>query len=184
MRHNFLSVAALIAFTFYARVAHAGNTEFGLTIGASEIKTTDKAIDESWGPYFELSITTAPISSAPQFRIGGGIGFSYFSGEATEDFFTSSEQDGLLTPELLVSLRQSLGRKFFIEPGVGFGAVIGVVDLDWGAGYSVRPFLRLGVELSRASLGLEAGYRFGYLDTDDVGAIQNLDLAIFVNFKL
>ena len=93
----------------------------------------------------------------------------------------------LLTPELLLSWRQPVTEAWYVEPGVGVGAVIGGVDfvgLDWGSGYSVRPFVRIGYQADTWLASVEASYRFGRLDLGESDVeIENLTAALFVTAK-
>jgi hypothetical protein len=77
---------------------------------------------------------------------------------------------------------------FYLEPGVGVGAMIGVVDFfgsEEDTEFSVRPFLRAGYETPTWTAGIEVGYQFSSLDfgsgSDDV---QNLNVGAFFTFKL
>ena len=173
----------------------ARDLEFNLAGGATELFIDDEAEDdevlnEQWGPWVRPSFSLAPIADAPQFRLGGGVGFSWTRGEIDDAFLAGDADLFLITPELLLSWRQPLGDagRWYLEPGVGVGGVIGalwVIGTDWGYGYSVRPFLRAAYQSDDWSAGVEASYRFGNLDFGDSdGEIENLEVGVFVAFKI
>jgi hypothetical protein len=93
----------------------------------------------------------------------------------------TTSKPSLITPEFQISYRIPLGAhyrdekpKWFIEPGVGVGVVIGQywvgqsfgwwTDEDiseWDATIEGRPFLRAGWQGDRWVFGLEGSYLFG-----------------------
>ena len=154
----------------------------------------DDPLDGEWGVYVEPSFSLAPFEGERRFRAGVGVGLGYFAQDVDFEVLggevTISEELFLITPEALLSWRQPLGdsAKLYVEPGVGVGAVIGVIDVfgsEGGGGYSVRPFVRLGYQWEKISAGVEAAYRFGHLDFDSGGGdVQNLSFSAFVAFAL
>ena len=125
-----------------------------------------------------------------QLRIGAGVGVEYHTQDVEVDFFGTVNEDLLvITPEVILSWRQPIGaeERWYVEPGVGVGAAIGIIDVagsESGAGYSVRPFVRGGYQMPRWSFGIEAGYRFGQLDfgfgSED---FSNIQVGAFFNFR-
>ena len=153
---------------------------------------TDGPLDENWAPWGHGSLTLNPFPDLERLRIGAGVGVSYFTEDVTVslDIYSSSVLEMelfLVTPEVLVSWRQPLGNKFYVEPGVGVGVVIGYLYAfgdDVAAGYSIRPFVRLGYDAGRWMAGLEAGWQFGAVDLGEVEDVRVFTFGGFVSFKL
>jgi hypothetical protein len=176
-------------------IALARDFELSVSGGATQLyideEGGDEVLNDQWGPWVATSFSLAPIADTPQFRLGGGVGFSWTSGTVDNEFITGDLDLFLITPELLVSWRQPLGADdshWYVEPGVGVGPAIGTlwfVGTEWGYGYSVRPFLRAGYETEKWSAGLEASYRFAHLNFDDGDSdIENLGVGVFAAWKL
>jgi hypothetical protein len=194
-----VAVVGIAAMFGLPRIARARDLEFSLAGGATQLYIDesggDDVLNDQWGPWIAASFSLAPVADTPQFRIGGGVGFSWISGTVDNEFIIGDLDLFLITPELLLSWRQPLGRRdgsddarWYIEPGVGVGAAIGAlwfVGTEWGYGYSVRPFLRAGYQADHWSAGLEASCRFGHLNFDDGDSnIRNLAVGAFVAWKL
>ena len=113
------------------------------------------------------------------------------------------EQLLLITPELQLSWRQPLFRRWFVEGGAGVGVVIAnyqadgitleLEDLDdvdeWAVGFGVRPFVRAGYAWDRLLLGVEASYRWTNLEFDDddldvEGDLDQLMVGGFIGIRL
>ena len=178
----------LVSATAIVPVAHAVDPEFSLAGGATRVGFDDNAFDDEWGVWVQPSFTFAPISDLPQFRLGGGLNLALVSLDIDLPFDDGDANLFLITPELLLSWRQPLGDRFYLEPGVGVGAVIGVLDAfgtETDVGYSVRPFLRAGYDAARWSAGVEVAYRFGQLDLGGGSSdLDNLNIGAFVSFEL
>jgi hypothetical protein len=116
------------------------------------------------------------------------VGLAWISADIDNDFVAGQLDMFLITPELLLSWRQPVAERWYVEPGVGVGAVIGAVDfigVEWGSGYSVRPFVRVGYQTDHWAAGVEASYRFGHLDLGESdGDIENLTAALFIAAKI
>jgi hypothetical protein len=126
--------------------------------------------------------------------LGFGLGTSGFERRTDDDailidddgdIFTVDGDDiealSLITPEFQISYRLMLGShgadepaKWFVEPGVGVGVVIGNYwvgqyfgwwsdeDIsEWDATIAGRPFLRAGYQGERWVFGIEGSYLFG-----------------------
>ena len=152
-----LAIAAAMAFPSAARAGR--DAEFSLTLGGSQIRVSDDPLNDQWGVRVEPGFSLIALEGGPrQLRIGAGVGFEYFAQDVEVDFFGTSrvnEELLIITPEVILSWRQPIGagESWYVEPGVGVGAAIGIIDVigtDSGAGYSVRPFVRA---VSRATDG-------------------------------
>ncbi|MEO6436137.1 MAG: hypothetical protein ABIP55_10300 [Tepidisphaeraceae bacterium] len=191
--------------------------EFALSLGYAR-----ETLDGSASPFnsrdgfrIEPRFTFGVSEEMPQLKLGVGLGLSGYSKSIDDDgddfvvidgevFFINVddvESLTLLTPEFQISWRQQLGadRRWFIEPGVAVGVVIGnywvgntwgwYSDEDineWDATLSGRPFLRAGYQSDRWLVGLEASYLFGgdLNFTDDIaGNIQEFYGGAFFGFS-
>lgn len=148
------------------------------------------AFDERGGLRFEPRLTLTPFrNDLPQLKIGFGVGLSGYGKDVNNNgrfidvdgdsiFIDDDEVEALslIEPEFQASWRQGFGdeRRWFIEPGIGLGGVIGnywVGESDWwgsdtnvnewDATWGVRPFLRAGYEWDRMVAGIEASYMWG-----------------------
>ena len=174
--------------------ARAADLEFSLAGGATQLyvdEGDEDVLNDEWGPWVRPSFSLAPIDAAPQFRLGGAVGFGWVRGTIDDAFLAGDVDLFLITPELLLSWRQPIGgaeARWYVEPGIGVGATIGAlwaIGTDWGYGYSVRPFVRAGYQWDNWSAGLEAAYRFGHLDFGDSdGDVENLEIGVFAAWKL
>jgi hypothetical protein len=170
-----------IAFTLsYADLAAELDADaFGFGLGDVEDFT---GLDDASGIAAEVRFTRAFFLK--QLRIGSAIGVSLYEEEAEDNELFELEGDEellLITPELQLSWRQPIFRRWFVEGGAGVGAVIANyqadgIDLDaedlddideWAVGFGVRPFVRAGYALDRLLLGVEASYRWTNLEFDD-----------------
>jgi hypothetical protein len=117
--------------------------EFSLAGGADQLYLDegegDDVLNEQWGPWVRASFSVAPFDAAPALQLGGGLGFSWTRGEVDDAFLAGDIDLFLITPEVILSWRQRLGREdnanWFVEPGVGAGAAIGAlwgIGTDWG----------------------------------------------------
>ncbi len=188
--HRVLAVAVLVLLSV-AAAARAGDRAFELSLTAGGTRLSiedDDALDGQWGVTVEPSFSLAPLSGTPEFRIGAGVGLAWISADIDNEFIAGQLDLFLITPELLLSWRQPVAEAWYVEPGVGVGAVIGAVDfvgVEWGSGYSARPFVRIGYQADTWSAGVEASYRFGRLDLGESdGDLENLTVALFIAAKL
>lgn len=185
--------------------AARAEVEFSVGVGYGHVSLDGSGgvFDERDGLRLEPRVSFNPVDAAPQLRLGFGLGISGYSHdvdgdddgviEVDDDTFIIGANDvetlTLLTPEFQLSWRQTFaaddeGRGWFVEPGVGVGAVVGQywfgsswwgwTDTDvseWDATISARPFLRAGYQSHRWLAGLEASYLFGgsLAFTDDIG---------------
>ena len=185
-----VTLVLLVSFAAAAR-ARADDHAFELSLSAGGTRLAidgDDALDGQWGVSVEPSFSLSPLPDTPQFRVGAGVGLAWISADIDNEFVAGQLDLFLITPELLLSWRQPVAESWYLEPGVGVGAVIGAIDfvgLDWGSGYSVRPFVRVGYQADTWSAGVEVSYRFGHLDLGDSdGDIENLTAGLFVAAKL
>ncbi len=203
-------VIGLIAVVvFIASVGGASSTaradvEFDIGIGYAHVELDGSAspFDSRGGvrvePRISWSVDDGPL------RLGFGLAFSGYERRVDDDaIFTDDDGDvfevdsddveslTFVTPEFQISYRIPLGpgdfdgnKRWFIEPGVGVGVVIGQywvgetfgwwVDEDiseWDATIAGRPFLRAGWRGDHWVFGIEGSYLFGgSLDfTNNVG---------------
>ena len=200
---------AVIVVLTCAPAATASDRDLGFSIGYAQLSvddTTLQDLDSQSGLRFELRGTWAPRDSLPQLRLGLGIGFSFFyddqdSGQTiggfaeVEDF----EQISLIVPEFQATWRQPLGDEWFVEGGVGLGAVIGnfragqVIfddlfdeDVDeWDVGFGVRPLVRGGYMRNHWLAGLEASYLLTDLDFGNGlgGDLEELYIGLFYSHR-
>src|SRR5688572_7109391 len=196
--------AALIASAPPALADH--HREFSFSIGYAQLSVDDEALqdlDHKGGVRFEPRLTWTPSADdAQRFRLGVGIGFAFFydeedTGETVGGFadVEDFEQISLIVPELQATWRQPVHENWFVEGGVGVGAVIGnfragqVIfdDLfdedvsDWDLGFGVRPLVRVGYTKPGWVAGLEGSYLFTDLDfgNDLGGSIEELYIGLF-----
>jgi hypothetical protein len=190
----FVSVASII--TTGASTARA-NGEFDLSLGYAhaELNGSASPFDSRDGFRVEPRVSWAVGGGDHSpLRLGFGLGMSGFE-RRTDDDAVLIDDDGdvfvfdgddvealsFITPEFQISYRIPLGShpqgerpKWFIEPGVGVGVIIGQywvgesfgwwVDEDineWDATIAGRPFLRAGYQGDRWVFGLEGSYAFG-----------------------
>ena len=191
-----MSRSRVAAFTLIclvvAATARAKDRNFELSLRAGgtrlSIDDDDDALDGQWGVTVEPSFSLSPLTDLPQFRLGAGVDLAWISVDVDNEFVAGQLDLFLITPELLLSWRQPVSDRWYVEPGVGVGAMIGAVDfigIDWGSGYSVRPFLRIGYQADNWSAGVEASYCLGHLDFGDGdGDIEKLSVAFFIAAKL
>ena len=214
IRRNLASVCALLILLPLASRAEA-ESEFAIGFGYTHVSLDDTSIggfDEQDGAYFEPRFSFAPYEQRPQFRVGFGLGFSFFydetDGSATiidddgDIFFADAddyEQLFLLTPELQLSWRQELEKGWLIEGGVGVGAIAGFYiageeffgefydqDLDESdITWSLRPFIRAAYDNGHMRVGVEGSYQWGGdLDfTDEIGGdVEQWNVGVFFAF--
>ena len=184
-----LVFGALALFLTTGRSARGDGTEFTIAGGAAQLQIDGGGeLDGQWGPWVQPSLSFAPLNDTPQLRIGGGISLGWVSADVDNEFISGQADLFLFTPEFLASWRQPISDHLYLEPGVGVGAVIGALDFvgaEWGAGYSVRPFVRLGYQFDTFSTGIEGAYRFGNLELGGANEdIQNLSVGVFFALKL
>ena len=185
-------VLAAILVCAYGAPAYAEDPEISLSLGGSQIffedAENDDPFEEEWGFRIEPAFMLSPFSQKPELRMGGGVAFAFYSDDADLGFVTVDSDLSLITPEFLISWRERLGEKFYIEPGLGLGWMFGELDTlfdnESGNGYSVRPYVRVGYQMERWAVGVEAGYRFGELEFDEAeGDIEELNVGLFLSFK-
>jgi hypothetical protein len=170
-----------IAFTLsYADLAAELDADaFGFGLGDIDDFT---GLDDATGIAGEIRFTRPFF--VKQLRIGSAIGVSLYEEDAEDNDLFELEGDEellLITPELQLSWRQPIFRRWFVEGGAGVGVVIAnyqadgieadLGDLDdideWAIGLGVRPFVRAGYAFDRLLLGVEASYRWTNLEFDD-----------------
>jgi hypothetical protein len=181
--------------------AAQAHKEFDLSIGYAHVELDGSAspFDSRDGLRLEprFSWGVGDDTDGSQLRLGFGLGISGFERRNDRDgrVIIIDEDDGetftlnadevetltLITPEFQISWRQMLGdadargeRRWFVEPGVGVGVVIGQYwvgdtfgfwsDTDveeWDATIAGRPFLRAGYQGERWVFAIEGSYQFG-----------------------
>ena len=205
------SLSVLISLASHVRA----ESEFAISFGYTHLSLDDTSVgefDEQGGAYFEPRFSFTPYEHRPQFRVGLGLGFSFFydetDGSATfidddgDVFFADAddyEQLFLLNPELQLSWREQLRDGWMIEGGVGLGAIAGFYtageqffdefyDQDLSESditWSVRPFIRAGYDNGRLRIGIEGSYRWGgNLDfTNEIGGdVEQWNVGVFFAF--
>jgi hypothetical protein len=211
-----VSAAVLLITIFLARSSARaqGEPEFGLSLGYSHdtLDSKNTGFNEQDGSRFEMRFSGAPIRDTPEFRLGIGVGFSYYEQDYGEgDAFkindqviiltgSTFEQLSLIEPEIQVSWRQPFTDWLWVEPGIGVGGVIGEYRTgklfggtffepsseDWDANFAVRPFMRVAFHHEALSVGAEASYLWcGNLDfTHDVhGELKELYVGAFLSIS-
>lgn len=198
-------VAAVTVLLSCSGATFAIEREFGISIGYAQSSIEAEALDDldnQGGLRFEPRFTWAPWEDIPQLRLGIGIGFSFFydeedSGQTFGGFadVEDYEEISLLVPELQATWRQPLSEHWFLEGGVGIGAVFGYFGAgqvifdelfdddvnEWDLGFGVRPILRGGYRHNRWAAGLEGSYLFTDLDFGGGldGKIEELYIGLF-----
>lgn len=196
MRMGVRSIAQVVAVLAVVAVGQgraraATEPEFAIGLGYTHVSLDDTSIGdmaEEGGFRFEPRFTFAPLDDAPQFRLGVGMGFSFFYDE-TDSSAIFIDDDGdvfigdadeyenlfLWTPELQASYRHTFDSGLVLEGGVGVGGVFAYYtageeffntyydeQLDEGdITWSVRPFARAGYRSDGFTLGLETSYLVG-----------------------
>ena len=185
---RFAAVTLICLIVVGAARANDRKFELSLSAGGTRLSIDDDALDGQWGVAVEPSFSFSPLPETPQFRLGAGVGLAWISADVDNEFIAGQLDLFLITPELLLSWRQPVAESWYVEPGVGVGAVLGGVDfvgIEWGSGYSARPFVRIGYEIDNWCVGVEASYRFGHLDFGDGdGDIETFDIGAFLAVKL
>jgi hypothetical protein len=185
-RRTLAATAAVLALARAASVSaqpvDEGGAEFALSIGYANLGLgSSSSLDSEDALRWEASLTFAPLSQLPQFRVGGDVGVSLVLDDTTTVFisrngqtiFAGTSQVPLWTiePELRLSWRQSFANgAVFVEPGVAGGVAFGFLSLndDFGNSYDAdsstafgRIFLRAGARVSGGLAGIEASYAVG-----------------------
>lgn len=194
-----------------ACAAQAQDREFAFGLGYSHLfwdgHNTD-VLEEQGGLRMDGRVSwpvTEPMTEGrPELRVGVGLGLTFYVSEQGGDVF---EEDDIIfiepddwtqltniEPEIQFSLRQPVGRDFYLEPGIAGVFIIGnyvrgeevfgFVDEDidrWRVGGGGRLFLRGAYRRERWAFGLEGSYAYGWLDFgDDIGGdIQQGYLGVF-----
>jgi hypothetical protein len=159
-------------------------TEFTLGVGYAHIALGDGELDDENALRWDPSLSFSPIPNLPQLRVGAAVAFSLVLDNSDRTIIsnngslvvTGSSDIPLWTlePELRLSWRQYFGgqNEFFIEPGVGGGAMFAFLDIDddpdtaaadesfdeSDGALSGRVFLRAGVRAQGGFAGLEVSY--------------------------
>jgi hypothetical protein len=210
MRRSTCSVCfvALLAGLCVAPAA-ARDNELSLTLGYTHLSldaelefldiTEITSLDDTGGIYGGIRFSRSIF--VEQLRLGSGVQVARYStdGRAVPGLFEIERERFLeIAPELQLSWRQRIGERFFIEPGIGGGIVIGnyrargvtLAGLpqddvnEWQVGYGVRPFVRIGWELERVVVGLEASHRWTRIEYDEIDASTREWMAgAFVSFR-
>lgn len=188
-RRRFLSRAllAIVLSALAAPARAAGDGEFLLGIGYTRINFdgSNVLIDDRDGVHLDPVFSFAPIDGLPQLRLGGAFGISAALDDVRgatviddgETFFVSGDSADLFLfePELRVSWRQEFGEDdaYFIEAGIGGGAVIASLQAGEGDGpddadfdstdtaLMGRALLRAGLRVTGGLAGIEASYLQG-----------------------
>jgi len=215
-RRAFSLAAMVLGLAACPSPAVAAEPEFALSMGYTHVSLDDTIVGEfaeQGGFRFEPRFSWAPVESRPQFRVGIGMGFSFFYDE-TDGSAVFIDDDGdiiiadaddyeqlfLWTPELQLSWRQRWESGWSLEGGVGLGGVFALYtageqffdefydeDLDEGdITYSVRPFVRVGYREGGFHGGLEASYLWGgNLDfTKEIGGeVNEWYVGVFFSFS-
>ena len=199
------AVAFVGATAMNTPAARAAEFDFGIGYAHIELDGSESPFDSRDGLRVEPRFSWSPGGDDAPLRLGFSLAFSGFDRRTDDDQIFIDEDDNeiiivdgdevesltLITPEFQVSYRLMLGpgdsevnKKWFVEPGIGVGVVIGQywvgetfgwwfdTDIDeWDATIAGRPFIRAGYQDERWVLGLEASYMFGgSLDfTNDIG---------------
>ena len=174
----------------------ASDGEFLLGAGYTRINFdgSNVLIDDRDGIHIDAVFSFSPIDDVPPLRLGAGVGFSAALDEVrgatvidgSDTFFISGDDAALFLfePEVRLSWRHEFGGDdtFFVEAGVGGGAVIGWLQAGDGdvdgpddADLDVtdvtpmgRILLRAGLRLTGGWAGIETSYlRGGSLDFAD-----------------
>jgi hypothetical protein len=123
--------------------ARAVEPEFAISLGYSHVSLADTSVGEfgeQGGFRFEPRFSFAPSADRPQFRVGIGMGFSFFYDE-TDGSAAFIDDDGDIiiadaddyeqlffwTPELQLSWRQRWENGWMLEGGVGLGGVFAYI---------------------------------------------------------
>ena len=205
---------ALLACSVLLPASARADYDFSLSLGYAHVSLDDAPdpFDSRGGFRIEPRFSFGVSDELPQLRLGVGMGISGFAKTFDEDedddfvvidgevfFFDEDDEESLtlITPEFQVSWRQRLGEdgRWFIEPGVGVGAVIAEywvgetfgwwTDTDvseWDVTFGARPFLRAGYLADRWLVGMEVSYLWGgeMEFTDEVhGDIEELYVGVF-----
>lgn len=189
--------------------------EFLLGVGYTRInfEGTNVLIDDRDGVHLDPVFSFSPFDGLPQLRLGAGVGFSAALDDVrgatvvdgSDTFFVSGDEATLFLfePEVRVSWRHEFGEDdaFFVEAGVGGGAVIGWLqagdgdvegpddaDLDVADVTPMgRVLLRAGLRVTGGLAGIEASYlRGGSMDFADgvEGDIGEFYVGIFGALKI
>ena len=166
---------------------HVPPGEFSLGIGYAHVSIgdSDSILDSEDALRFDPALSFAPLPDLPQLRIGGAFGVSMVRDNSERTIISN---DGnliiagssdvplfLLEPEFRVSWQQYFGEEqsFFVEPGIGVGAVIANLNVDdedtasgesfdeWETGLSARVFLNVGFFVPGGVAGIQASYMQG-----------------------
>ena len=214
-RRTIASCAAGLAVFCFTDYSTAADPEFAFSLGYSHISLDDTTIGEmgeAGGLRFETRYSWAPNEQQPKFRLGLGMGFSFFYDE-TDGSALFIDDDGdivvadaddyeqvfLWTPELQLSWRERWDNGWMLEGGVGVGGVVGVYaagdqffdefyDQDLNESdftFFVRPFVRAAYRDEGFSVGLEASYMWGgsVEFTDEVGGdVEEWYVGVFFGF--
>jgi hypothetical protein len=176
--------------------AARANGEFDFSVGYAHLTLDGSAgpFDQRDGIRFEPRVSWQVGGDTSPLRLGFGVPFSSFGHDINDNghviiidgndtFIVDSdswESVNLVTPEFQASLRLMLGpgdvanKKWFIEPGIAVGVVIGqywvgnsfgwwsdTAVSEWDATIAGRPFLRAGWQGEHWTFGLEGSYMFG-----------------------
>jgi hypothetical protein len=190
MGRGICAIALLTVLAWPVGARAGGEFDLGVGYGKLWIDGAEGVFDERDGVRVEPRFSFDLCPKIPQLRLGVGVSVSGYSHELAEDtIITIDDGDeihiieadqwesvGLIVPELQLSWRQTLGDDghWFIEPGVGVGAVIANYwagdewwwddddeTSEWDVTFGVRPFVRAGYAWENWSVGLEASYLWG-----------------------
>jgi hypothetical protein len=206
---SFARIAAVVLIVCGASTALADDREFSFSIGYAHLSFDNEVLDDldhEGGLRFEPRFTWPVFHHDPRLRIGVGVGLSFFydEHETGEEFggfadIEDFEEISLIVPEFQATWRQMLGANWFVEGGVGVGAVFGsfragevvfdeLFDQDvseWDLGFGVRPLVRGFFMNERWAAGLEGSYLFTDLDFGGGlrGNVEELYVGLFYTFR-
>src|SRR4051812_33070914 len=194
-RRRSIAASAAIAVALCTSAALAQQqedpAEFALGIGYAHLRIggSGSTLHSEDALRFDPVLSFAPLQQVPQLRLGGAFGFALVFDDSQRAIV--SNDNGLtvvgsndvplvtLEPEARISWRQYLdrGHTFFVEPGVGAGAVFGYLSIgpgnnasgpsinEWDQTWSARAFVNVGWRVEGGVAGLQMSYmRGGDLD--------------------
>jgi hypothetical protein len=187
-------------------------TEFAVGIGYAHVSVggSDSALDSEDALRFDPALSFAPVATLPQLRLGAAVGVTLVFDNSERSIISSGgvvitgRSDipfWLIEPEVRVSWRQPFGEedRFFIEPGVGVGAVFGRVSIDGedsssgesfdesDTSLSGRAFLNVGARVEGGFGGIQVSYLRGgslHFAENAAGEVEEFYVGIFGALRL
>jgi hypothetical protein len=186
-------------------------SEFSLGIGYAHvgIGDSDSVLDSEDALRFDPAVTFSPFAKLPQVRLGAAVGLTMVLDNSERTIVSnggvvivghSSVPLWLVEPEVRLAWRQTFGEdgQFYVEPGVGVGAVFAQLDVsgnDTSSGQSIdesdttfaaRAFLNVGARVTGGLAGLQVSYlRGGSLDLAEnaSGDVDEFYIGIFGSLR-